>query len=90
MMQNAYLLAQIGADTAENERNFTRNLEKNGNYPTGPPAQVDRNLRFARALGMRSRWELIFVRGKGAREDVRSVNMRSKYQTYRVDNKDNS
>ena len=35
MLQNAYLLAKIGADTAENERNFAKNLPKFGNYPTG-------------------------------------------------------
>ena len=28
MLQNAYLLAKIGADTAENERNFAQNLPK--------------------------------------------------------------
>ena len=33
MLQNAYLLAKIGADTAENERNFAENLPKIGNYP---------------------------------------------------------
>ena len=32
MLQNAYFLAKIGADTAENERN----LPKIGNYPTRP------------------------------------------------------
>ena len=36
MLQNAYLFAKIGADTAENERNFAENLQKIGNYPTGP------------------------------------------------------
>ena len=35
MLQNAYLLAKIGADTAENERNFAEILPKIGNYPTG-------------------------------------------------------
>ena len=35
MLQNAYFLAKIGADTAENERNFAENLPKSGNYPTG-------------------------------------------------------
>ena len=30
------MLAKIGADTAENERNFVENLPKIGNYPTGP------------------------------------------------------
>ena len=36
MLQNAYLLAKIGADTAENERKFADILPKLGNYPTGP------------------------------------------------------
>ena len=36
MLQNAYLLAKIGADTAENERHFAEKLPKIGNYPTGP------------------------------------------------------
>ena len=44
MLQNAYLLAKIGADTAENEQHFAEILPKIGNYPTGrltgAPAQV--------------------------------------------------
>ena len=36
MLQNAYFLAKIGADTAENERNSAENLPKFGNYPPGP------------------------------------------------------
>ena len=36
MLKNAYLLATIGADTAENERHFAENLPKIGSYPTGP------------------------------------------------------
>ena len=32
MLQNAYFLAKIGADTAENERNFAEILPKIGNY----------------------------------------------------------
>ena len=38
MLKNACLLAKIGADTAENERNLSKleNLPKIGNYPTGP------------------------------------------------------
>ena len=28
MLKNAYLLAKIGADAAENERNFAKNLPK--------------------------------------------------------------
>ena len=38
MLQNAYLLAKIGADTAENEQHFAEILPKIGNYPTGPAA----------------------------------------------------
>ena len=33
MLQNEYLLAKIGADIAENERNFAESLPKIGNYP---------------------------------------------------------
>ena len=36
MLQNAYFLAKIGADPAENERHFAEILPKIGNYPTGP------------------------------------------------------
>ena len=36
MLQNAYFLAKIGADTAENEQHFAEILPKAGNYPTGP------------------------------------------------------
>ena len=36
MLQNAYLLAKIGADTAENERNVAEILPKIGHYPTAP------------------------------------------------------
>ena len=35
MMQNGYLLAKIGADTAKNEQQFAEILPKIGNYPTG-------------------------------------------------------
>ena len=34
MLQNAYFLAKIGADTAENEQHFAKILPKTGNYPT--------------------------------------------------------
>ena len=37
MLSNAYFLAKIGADTAENEQHFAEILPKIGNYPTGPP-----------------------------------------------------
>ena len=33
MLQNAYLLAKIGADTAENEQHLAEILPKIGNYP---------------------------------------------------------
>ena len=32
MLQNAYFLAKIGADTAENEQHFAEILAKTGNY----------------------------------------------------------
>ena len=35
MLKNAYSLAKIGADTAEHERIFAKNLPKINNYPTG-------------------------------------------------------
>ena len=35
MLQNAYLVAKIGADTAENEQHFAEILPRIGNYPTG-------------------------------------------------------
>ena len=35
MLQNAYVLAKIGADTAENEQHFAENLPTIGNCPTG-------------------------------------------------------
>ena len=34
MLQNAYLLAKIGAETAENERIFANISPNFGNYPT--------------------------------------------------------
>ena len=41
MLQNAYFLAKIGADTAENEQHFAEILPKTGNYPTGPVPIAD-------------------------------------------------
>ena len=35
MLQNAYLLAKIGADTAENERHFAKILRGRGGPPAG-------------------------------------------------------
>ena len=43
MLQNAYFLARIGADTAENEEHyFTENLPKIGNYPPTTPTTPSR------------------------------------------------
>ena len=42
MLQNAYFLAKIGADTAENEQHFAEILPKIGNYPTGPRSRSGR------------------------------------------------
>ena len=39
MLQNAYFLAKIGADTAENEQHFAETLPKISNYPKGPPGR---------------------------------------------------
>ena len=36
MLQNAYFLAKIGADTAENDEHFAEFLPKTGNSPTDP------------------------------------------------------
>ena len=51
MLKNAYLLAKIGADTAENERHFAENLPKIGNYPTGPPRECFETQGEAAAAG---------------------------------------
>ena len=53
MLQNAYLLAKIGADTAENEQHFAEILPKIGNYPTG--ARPARALRAAPRAAERER-----------------------------------
>ena len=37
MLKNAYFLAKIGADTAENEQHFAEILPKIGNYPGQRP-----------------------------------------------------
>ena len=63
MLQNAYLLAKIGADTAENEQHFAEILPKIDNYPTcplpyGPPGTAVSighvpTVPWARALAVR-------------------------------------
>ena len=52
MLQNAYFLEKIGADTAEDEQHFAEILPKIGNYPTGPPA-APRRPRAARGRAER-------------------------------------
>ena len=51
MLQNAYFLAKIGADTAENEHHFAEILPKTDNYPTCQPAPAGCFLRRARRMG---------------------------------------
>ena len=51
MLQNAYFLAKIGADTAENEQHFAEILPKIGNYPTGPRWFVAVGFEPLRAVG---------------------------------------
>ena len=51
MLQNAYFLAKIGADTAENEQHFAEILPKTGNYPTGPRGVAEPARRRARRRG---------------------------------------
>ena len=50
MQQNAYLLAKIGADTAENERNFAKNCQ----LPYGSPEGPERGGRPRRAARRRA------------------------------------
>ena len=42
MLQNAYFLAKVGADTTENEQHFAECLPKLGNYPTAHPPYAQR------------------------------------------------
>ena len=58
MLQNAYLVAKNGADTAENEQHIAEILPKTGNYPTGPApaARGSRPAGGAPMLGPR-RWK---------------------------------
>ena len=54
MLQNAYFLAKIGADTAENEQHFAEILIR----PSAAQAStaVGMTARWGRAFGRRSRW----------------------------------
>ena len=51
MLQNAYFLAKIGGDTAENEQHFAEILPKTGKYPTGPPGDAGRADEHGAAAG---------------------------------------
>ena len=55
MLQNAYFLAKIGADTAENEQHFAEILPKTGNYPTRVPGRRRRRRRRRRLRRRRGR-----------------------------------
>ena len=59
MLQNAYLLAKIGADTAENEQHFTEICRSAVVSPTVGklgPGEAPPALRGADAEGRRERW----------------------------------
>ena len=60
MLENAYFVAKIGADTAENEQHFAEMLPKIGNYPTGPPEEP------ASVRPMRRSWSRPHGGGGGA------------------------
>ena len=64
MLQNAYFLAKIGADTAGNEQHFAEILPKIGNYPTGPRTMTD-----VEGVGLRDRLRVHPV----DRQEVRQV-----------------
>ena len=63
MQQNAYLLAKIGADTAENERNFANNyplpvvreIHEDGGHrqPSGARSLTSRSTHLARGGRLR-------------------------------------
>ena len=70
MMQNAYFLAKIGADTAENERIFAENLTKFFELPTKTKITANLCKRPARPGGARGDVE---PRGGGAGGDERDA-----------------
>ena len=61
MLQNAYFLAKIGVDAADNELKFADNLPRIGNYPAGSIRRAARR-RLGR-LGMAACW--LLQRGAG-------------------------
>ena len=68
MLQNAYFLAKIGADTAENEQHFAENLPKIDNYPTGRAAGADGT---ADCTGLPRAWGRVRLERPGARHPRR-------------------
>ena len=61
MLQNAYFLAKIGADTAENEQHFAEILSKTGNYPTGHCDDARATVWAARLHGQELELRRLFV-----------------------------
>ena len=77
MLQNAYLLAKIGADTAENERHFAENL------PIGRRVAAQSGSSRARGTDVLQLRE----RGRGLRAPVRGIivaNFRQNFARFRL------
>ena len=66
MLQNAYFLAKIGADTAENDRNFAENLQRRGRRSSarGRGRPGEHGL-LARGPGLRAAPVLRHLPGRG-------------------------
>ena len=84
MLQNAYFLAKIGADTAENEQHFAEILPKTGNYPTGPPGSAGRRP-FARPVrARRGRRQGREVARQGREPEISKLSKRALVATFTV------
>ena len=71
MLQNAYFLAKIGADTdtAENDQHFADILPKIGNYPTGRRLDHSTIVCARRAAPLRAvRPELLVTTSQSSRD----------------------
>ena len=71
MLKNAYVLANIGADTAENEPKFAKNLAKFGNIPDREAREEARLGADARGPAARPRARLRRARLRGGGADLR-------------------